>query len=171
VTAATDSTMPDPLQPAPAGQNAPRTSNPLEEFIKPVADPNGSATAGWRSELLDFAKKFVNTPYKWGGNTPLGFDCSGFVQYVYSHFGVNLPRVSYQQAAYGARTTLANAKIGDLVAWDNSDRNAGADHIGFYAGVDDQGRPLVLNAPAPGGVVKIQPVWGNPWVVSMEGAL
>lgn len=56
-----------------------------------------TAVGGKRGDAVRMARSFVGTPYVWGGTTPNGFDCSGFVQYVYKHaFGVDLPRVSYQ---------------------------------------------------------------------------
>lgn len=122
----------------------------------------GSAT-GTAADLIKKAKAFVGTPYVWGGTSPNGFDCSGFTQYVYRAFGINLPRVSYQQAAFGKRVSIGQARPGDLVAWDNSSRNNGADHIAIYLGDG-----LVIHAPKPGDRVKISKVWGNPWAVQMN---
>jgi cell wall-associated NlpC family hydrolase len=146
-----------PLLPTP---QAPRLEVTEEQY-------NGSTSSvqttggGVPNDLLAYAKQFVGTPYVWGGNSPLGFDCSGFVQYVYRHFGRELPRISYQQAQ-GKRISLDQAKVGDLVAWDTSSRNNGADHIAIYAG-----NGMVIHAPKPGDRVKISKVWGNPWAVSM----
>ena len=56
-----------------------------------------TAVGGKRGDAVRLARSFVGTPYVWGGSTPDGFDCSGFVQYVYKKaFGIDLPRVSYQ---------------------------------------------------------------------------
>jgi cell wall-associated NlpC family hydrolase len=68
-----------------------------------LAGPMPGGTAG---SLVKQAIKFVGTPYVWGGTSPSGFDCSGFVQYVYKQIGVNLPRVSFQQAQAGRRLNL-----------------------------------------------------------------
>src|SRR5699024_11153963 len=54
----------------------------------------GSASA---SAIISYAQSFIGVPYVWGGSTPSGFDCSGLVQYVYAHYGVNLPRVTTAQ--------------------------------------------------------------------------
>lgn len=118
--------------------------------------------SGRRGDLVAAAKKWLGTPYKWGGNGPLGVDCSGFTQQVYRQFGIELPRVSAQQAASGKRIGIDQAQPGDLVAWDNSSRNNGADHIAIYLGDG-----MVIHAPRPGDSVKISKVWGNPWAVSM----
>ena len=87
----------------------------------------------------------------------LGFDCSGYTQYVFKQLGINLPRVSYQQANLGPRKSIKEARPGDLIAWDNSTRNNGADHIGIYLG-----NGLVIHAPKPGDAVKISKIWERP---------
>jgi cell wall-associated NlpC family hydrolase len=93
------------------------------------------AGGGTRSAVVKYAKQFLGMQYKWGGSSPsTSFDCSGFTKYVLGHFGIQLPRISAQQARYGAKTGLANLQAGDLVAWDNSSRNNGADHIALYMG-------------------------------------
>jgi len=112
------------------------SENPLNfsGFLKdaPEADTGGG---GGREDVVQFAKKFLGMQYTWGGSTPsTSFDCSGFTKYVLSKFGVQLPRVSYQQANYGKRTSIGSLTAGDLVAWDNSSRNNGADHIALYIG-------------------------------------
>lgn len=67
------------------------------------------------SSLIDFAMKFLNTPYLWGGRTPLGIDCSGFVQMIHKLCGIKLPRDSYQQAEVGVEIDdISNAQMGDL---------------------------------------------------------
>lgn len=96
---------------------------------------NGSQASGARAGIAKYAEQFLGKMYKWGGSNPnSSFDCSGFTQYVLKKFGVNLPRVSYQQANFGTRVGLNQLKAGDLVAWDNSSRNNGADHIALYIG-------------------------------------
>lgn len=165
--AATDS----PLKVKQAGEGAQTATNPLEgletyaSWSVPDQETYTSlgASTGSSNELLAFAKKFVGTPYVWGGTSPSGFDCSGFTQYVYRQFGIDVPRVSYQQASSGPRISIADAKAGDLVAWDNSSRNDGADHVGIYLG-----NGYVIHAPKPGDAVKISKIWGNPWAVSMN---
>src|SRR2546429_1240818 len=64
-----------------------------------VAGATTSVTAGSRAEeALADAKKFLGTPYRWGGSSPsTGFDCSGLVQYVYAKVGIHIPRVTDQQ--------------------------------------------------------------------------
>jgi cell wall-associated NlpC family hydrolase len=117
----------------------------------------GSVTGG--DGLVKMAMKFIGTPYKWGGNTPLGFDCSGFTSYVYKNvLGITLPRISYQQGTGGQGVSRDQMKPGDLVFWDNSSRNNGADHVGIYIG----GGKFVA-APQPGSSVKVSNLYGNYW--------
>ena len=99
--------------------------------VKTVAKGNGTL----RQNVVQYAKQFLGMYYKWGGSNPnTSFDCSGFTQYVLKKFGVSLPRVSFQQANYGQRISYKSAQAGDLIAWDNSTRNNGADHIALYLG-------------------------------------
>lgn len=117
------------------------------------------------NSVVSFARKFIGVPYVWGGTSPTGFDCSGFVQYVYRHMGVNLPRISSDQARAGKRVSFNDLQPGDLVAVDNSSRNAGADHIGIYIG-----NGLVINAPHPGASVQIDHLsaFGGGWGVRIN---
>lgn len=127
---------------------------------------SGGAGSGKGAEVVAYAKQFLGTPYKWGGTGPLGFDCSGLMQYIYRQVaGVNLPRISAAQANAGRRISLDQLKPGDMVAWDNSARNNGADHIALYIG-----NGQVLHAPRPGDKVKISSLWdtGRAWGVQMN---
>lgn len=154
------------------------TADPMADLHMPVLKQNTTTTVKVNgggpgdggavpknnspSGLVGFAKKFLGTPYVWGGTNPNGFDCSGFVQYVYKKFGVNLPRISADQARAGKRVGLKDLKVGDLVAWDNSERNFGADHIAIYIG-----NGLIIEAPRPGRSVQIVRMYdtGNAWGV------
>jgi cell wall-associated NlpC family hydrolase len=101
----------------------------------PYAGGGSVGTSGGRQDVVAYAKKFLGMQYQWGGSNPsTSFDCSGFVQYVLGKFGVHMPRISADQARAGKRTSLGNLQAGDLVAWDNSSRNNGADHIALYIG-------------------------------------
>jgi hypothetical protein len=97
--------------------------------------------------------KYLGVPYKWGGTDPAtGLDCSGFVQQVYGDLGVNLPRVSQDQAKAGRPVAdLQSAQPGDLVGFGNP-----VDHIGIYVG---NGR--MIEAPHTGDVVKVADVPSN----------
>ena len=111
-----------------------------------VASRGGAAFSS--NSVIAFASNYLGLPYVWGGTTPSGFDCSGFVQYVYAHFGVSLPRVSEDQQNVGALVSRANLQPGDLVFFGTP-----AHHVGIYVGNGN-----MINAPHTGDVIKIQPL-------------
>ena len=82
--------------------------------------------------LVEYACSLVGTPYVWGGTDPAtGVDCSGFVGYVYKHFGYSLPRCSWQQAEVGTKVSLDDLQPGDLVFYM---RGARIGHVTMYIG-------------------------------------
>lgn len=103
------------------------------------------------NEVIGYAMKFLGTPYVWGGTTPSGFDCSGFVKYVYAHFGINLPRTSASQATVGQTVSLSEAQPGDLVFF-----HSPISHVGIYVGDG-----MYIHAPRTGDVVKVSSLAGR----------
>ncbi|HET8528223.1 MAG TPA: C40 family peptidase [Gaiellaceae bacterium] len=100
--------------------------------------------------VVSFAKRFVGVRYVYGGSSPRsGFDCSGFVRYVYAHFGVALPHSSYAQFGDGSRVSRGHLRPGDLVFFD------GLGHVGLYVG---NGR--FIHAPHTGTRVRVQSLAG-----------
>jgi hypothetical protein len=91
-----------------------------------------SSIAAEKKELTDYAKQFVGVPYKWGGTTPAGFDCSGYLTYVYSDYGVELPRTSADQYYQGEKVATENLIPGDLVFFTTYKK--GPSHAGIYLG-------------------------------------
>ena len=99
-----------------------------------------------RASLLNLAASFEGTSYEWGGSDPhTGFDCSGFVQYVYSRFGVNLPRTAEEQAYAGTKIAVEDAMPGDLVFM--MDSTGYIYHVVLYAG---EGKTLEAKGSAYG---------------------
>ncbi len=84
------------------------------------------------SAIIATAKKYIGVPYVWGGSTPGGFDCSGFVQYVFNAHGISLPRTSKEQYSVGTKVSKSNLKAGDLVFFDTEGN--GVSHLGIYIG-------------------------------------
>lgn len=84
--------------------------------------------------VLDSGEEFIGTPYVWGGSTPRGFDCSGFVQYVFREHGVELPRTSRQMAHAGVHVPVRIASLapGDLMLF--SGTTSTISHVAIYAG-------------------------------------
>jgi cell wall-associated NlpC family hydrolase len=91
---------------------------------------------GIASNVIAYGKKFLGTPYVWGGtNLSRGVDCSGFVYSVYNHFGIHLDRSSISMGSDGVRVSKANLQMGDLVLFDTSGANNGhISHVGIYIG-------------------------------------
>lgn len=91
------------------------------------------------------AKKHFGKPYKWGGNGPSNFDCSGLMVYCFKKVNINLPRTSSQQSKVGKKVEQSNLQAGDLVFFHNP-----VSHVGLYIGNGE-----FLHAPQTGDVVKI----------------
>ncbi len=97
------------------------------------------------NRIVNYARKFVGVPYAWGGTSPrYGFDCSGFVRYVYGHFGIALPHSSFADMWRGRTVLRKHLKPGDLVFF------ADASHVGIYLGGN-----RMIDAPHTGAVVHI----------------
>lgn len=91
------------------------------------------------NSLLSFAHKFRGVPYRWGGTTPRGFDCSGFTSYVFSNFGYKLARRGSHQFHNGDRVDRSNLKPGDLVFFGGRGNRPGIGHVGIVTAVDGNG--------------------------------
>lgn len=106
---------------------------------------------GTGAELASFSLKFQGYPYVAGGNTPAGWDCSGFVQYVFSQFGISLPRTSGAQATVGTPVaSLADAKPGDILA--------NGTHAAIYIG---NGQVMNAMNPVQGTAISNVSVFGG----------
>ena len=98
-------------------------------------------------DILDYAEKFLGTPYVWGGTTPDGFDCSGFVQYVFGKNGYNITRTTYTQWDNdGTPVDREDLLPGDLVYFGSGDDPS---HVGIYVG---DGK--MIHSPRTGDVIR-----------------
>lgn len=79
--------------------------------------------------LIEYAKQFLGLPYVYGGSSPAGFDCSGFVQYVFKQFGTNLSRTTYTQVNEGTYVSRDQLQMGDLVFFASG---GNVSHVGIY---------------------------------------
>lgn len=82
-------------------------------------------------KIVEGAFRFLNTPYRWGGTSENGVDCSGFVKKVYNEAGIDVPRCSRDQFSNGSKISLENAQPGDLVFFKKGKR---INHVGIYLG-------------------------------------
>lgn len=104
-------------------------------FMSNEAQASGTAT---QDEIVNYAKQFIGVPYKWGGTTPSGFDCSGYTTYVFNQkFGFNLPRTSGSQAGVGSAVSKSNLQKGDLVFFSFTAGSSSVGHVGIYIGNGD----------------------------------
>lgn len=101
------------------------------------------ANDGTRRAIVLEALGQIGRPYRYGGSTPDGYDCSGLVQYVYAQVGVKVPRTTREQHTAGRKIDLADAVPGDLLFYSFSGR--GIDHVAIYLGDDE-----AVHAPASG---------------------
>lgn len=131
-------------QAAAASRSATRSSLDSSSSAAITVNPPDSKTA---AALVSYAEQFVGkVPYVWGGSDTSGWDCSGFVMYVFAQFGISLPHSSGAQAGYGtAVPSLASAQPGDIIA--------NSAHAGIYVG-----NGMVVNALNPSQGTQITPV-------------
>jgi hypothetical protein len=84
-------------------------------------------------QIAAFAKQFIGVPYVWAGRSPQGFDCSGFIYYVFREFGINLPRMADEQFEVGVWVSKQrDLQLGDLVFFETYE--PGPSHVGIYIG-------------------------------------
>jgi cell wall-associated NlpC family hydrolase len=115
------------------------------DFLKNPAHPPFSLDAVYNTAL-----QYIGVPYVFGGADPSGFDCSGFVMFVYAQYGVSLPHSVHAQDQIGTPISPADAQPGDIVIFNDDSHDA------FYAG-----NGMILHAPYPGARVRVQKLWTN----------
>lgn len=100
-------------------------------FTEP--DPSQAPAAGSIGEqIVAFAEQFLGTPYVWAGSSPSGFDCSGFVSYVFKNFGYTVNRTAASMYSNGVAVDKSELQIGDAVFFASSSESIG--HVGIYIG-------------------------------------
>lgn len=101
--------------------------------VAPSASALGSNPSSTADKIIRTAKSYIGVPYLWGGSSPKGFDCSGFVQYVFAKHGISLPRTTDTQYKEGTYVSKSKLQPGDLVFLQNTYRD-GISHVGIYVG-------------------------------------
>jgi len=123
----------------------PPTTSVRRAAARPVANSADVAQAIAGSSIIAEASKYVGLPYVSGGSSPdVGFDCSGFVSYVYAQFGISLPRNS--GAYYSVGTRVDVPEPGDIIV--------SPGHVGLYAGPN-----LQIDAPVTGKTIQFRSIW------------
>ena len=113
--------------------------------------------------MIETALGFLGIPYRNGGADPSGFDCSGFVQYVFAQNGARLPREVRDQYQTGRAVDFGEVQPGDLLFFETVSR--GASHVGMAIG---NGR--FVHAPSSRGVVRVEPYTASYWARRFVGA-
>jgi cell wall-associated NlpC family hydrolase len=129
--------------PATTPTPAPTTTAPAPAPAPPPA-PVPLVPAGGHPEAAAIAARYLGVPYRWGGASPAGFDCSGLVAYVYAQLGITLPHYTVAQYALGVAVARDQLQPGDLVFFD------GLGHVGIYIGGGQ-----FIHAPHTGDVVRV----------------
>jgi cell wall-associated NlpC family hydrolase len=136
----------------------------------PSAGPGSSSAA---QTAINAAKRYLGTPYAWGGGGTagpgpgldpdkgvIGFDCSGLTQYAYGQAGISIPRNSRSQYASLPKVSSDDLQAGDLVFWGSGGSDPGSiEHVAIYLGGNQ-----VIQAPQSGDVVKISRMWWGGYV-------
>jgi peptidoglycan DL-endopeptidase CwlO len=142
-----------------AEQSLLQTADP--GFGVSASTPDGASVAppSQYTGVVAIALRYLGVPYVWGGSTPAGFDCSGFVMYVYAQVGVSLPHYTGAQWNMGVPVARSDLEPGDLVFFD------GLGHVGIYIGGDQ-----FVHAPHTGDVVKISSLDEAWYAATYDGA-
>jgi cell wall-associated NlpC family hydrolase len=107
-------------------------------------------------QVFSVAQQYIGTQYVYGGASPAGFDCSGYIMFVYAQFGISLPHSVSGQAALGTRISIDDAVPGDVVIMNG--------HDGFYAGNGN-----IMDAPDVGRSISIRPIWTSDFYIVRLG--
>ncbi len=146
-----------PVPPVP-GDAAPPVSSTTPAESDPILPPADAS-----EPVLQTALSFRGTPYRNGGSDPSGFDCSGFVQWVFARHGTPLPREVKDQYRVGRTIDRDDVLPGDLVFFETVSR--GASHVGIALGNGE-----FVHAPSSRGVVRVERYDGSYWSPRWVGA-
>ncbi len=134
------------------------TTNPLvttsvKDSLKTTVAPTDSLNE-YVNEILLFAKRFLGTPYHYGGATPSGFDCSGFIYYVMGNFGIQLSRSSPGIAEFGKTVKLSELQPGDLMFFKGrSTSSSGVGHVAMVVEVVNGNIKFIHSSTSRGVVI------------------
>lgn len=129
-----------------AAEKATQKATGPQESTSPATDSSYATRA---AKALAFARAQIGKPYVWGATGPGSYDCSGLTQAAWKAAGVDLPRVTYDQADVGTTVSLADAQPGDLVFFYDD-----ISHVGLYIG-----NGMMIHAPKPGAYVREESIY------------
>ena len=107
-----------------------------------------------QQKIISTARTFIGTPYKWGGTTRSGMDCSGLLVTSFRAAGINLPRTSDEQSDYGRSVSIYELQPGDLVFFAANKRRGKITHVGMITEVRGRKEVMFIHASSSLGVVE-----------------
>ena len=147
-------------------------TEPSAEALNGTSSSTGSTSSSTGStgsvtgaKIVSKAQQYLGVPYKWGGTTPSGFDCSGFVYYVLRSLGINASRTLVTMYSQGTKVAKSDLQPGDIVFFQNTYKS-GISHVGIYVG-DGQ----FIHAPSSGKVVSYADLYSSYYVSHYYGAV
>jgi cell wall-associated NlpC family hydrolase len=140
----------------PENPEASSAPSPAPAPTQPPASPPPARPG--HPEVVPIALRYLGVPYRWGGASPSGFDCSGLVMYVYGKIGISLPHHAASQYGFGRSVSRSQLRPGDLVFFN------GLSHVGIYVGGGS-----FVHAPHTGDVVKISSLWDSWYAATWVG--
>jgi len=166
-TVTVNSSTPSPATAAPAKINSPpaytkQVRTQPSRSLSALTTPPSATQTSKASAIIATGKQYIGVKYVYGGTTPSGFDCSGFVQYVFAKNGISLPRVSRDQYQVGTSVSFSNLEAGDLVFFSLA-KNGVIGHMGIYVG-----NGQFINASSSKGVTIY--TLGSYWQSAFVGA-
>jgi len=126
-----------------------------EDYVSTGNGTVASRGSSLGSQIVSFAKKYMGTPYVYGGSSSGGVDCSGFVKLVYNNFGIYVDRVAAGQATQGTYVSTAGLNEGDLVFFATSGGSY-INHVGIYVG-----NGQFVHASSGAGRVTVSSIWDS----------
>lgn len=138
--------------------------SPQKYAINKKSKSKTQKSKGVREDIVESAHQYLGVPYKWGGTSEAGFDCSGLTSAVYKLNGIVLPRSSYEQYHSGDLIQKAKLQRGDLVFF-ITNRGKRVNHVGIYIGDNE-----FIHAPSRGKVVSKARLDSNYWNKAYKGA-
>ena len=165
ISAATAASTPSPINPVNSAKSTTRGIAVSTQTVGATPKTNPTTTiapTGKATNIINTAKQYIGVKYVLGGTTPQGFDCSGFVQYVFAQNGLSLPRTSSEQSTKGETVSLTTLLPGDLIFF-SSAQNGVVGHVGIYLGSGQ-----FINASSSKGVTiySLSSYWTSRFIVA-----